>query len=76
MVVFRAARRELSRECHSYGWLCLIGLIIGLNHGRMLDLDVARQRVYVQKSGAPGGIRTPDTWFRRSVLYPTSKAAF
>ena len=24
------------------------------------------------KSGAPGGIRTPDTWFRRPVLYPLS----
>ena len=24
------------------------------------------------KSGALGGIRTPDTWFRRPVLYPLS----
>ena len=25
-----------------------------------------------EKSGALGGIRTPDTWFRRPVLYPLS----
>ena len=25
-----------------------------------------------KKSGALGGIRTPDTWFRRPVLYPLS----
>ena len=25
-----------------------------------------------KKSGALGGIRTPDTWFRRTVLYPLS----
>ena len=24
------------------------------------------------RSGALGGIRTPDTWFRRPVLYPLS----
>ncbi len=24
------------------------------------------------ENGAPGGIRTPDTWFRRPVLYPLS----
>lgn len=25
-----------------------------------------------KESGALGGIRTPDTWFRRPVLYPLS----
>jgi hypothetical protein len=25
-----------------------------------------------EESGALGGIRTPDTWFRRPVLYPLS----
>ncbi len=25
-----------------------------------------------EKNGALGGIRTPDTWFRRPVLYPLS----
>ena len=25
-----------------------------------------------ERSGALGGIRTPDTWFRRPVLYPLS----
>ena len=25
-----------------------------------------------KRSGALGGIRTPDTWFRRPVLYPLS----
>jgi hypothetical protein len=25
-----------------------------------------------ETSGALGGIRTPDTWFRRPVLYPLS----
>jgi hypothetical protein len=26
----------------------------------------------MSKNSTPGGIRTPDTWFRRPVLYPLS----
>jgi hypothetical protein len=38
-------------------------------------MRVIRRDCLVQngaKSGALGGIRTPDTWFRRPVLYPLS----
>ena len=38
-------------------------------------MTVAKRDTLVRdgaKSGALGGIRTPDTWFRRPVLYPLS----
>ncbi len=43
-----------------------------------LHLDLKQKypfRVLSFQTGAPGEIRTPDTWFRRPVLYPAELRA-
>ena len=38
---------------------------------RLLDSLLTEINLHIQKS-TPGGIRTPDTWYRKPLLYPLS----